>query len=146
MNFLTKISFILLLSVCWLTSVAQTDSIAVPAGEIISEMPAGLPGDTIYKPDIIYSPIPKVYEIAGLKVEGINHVDDYIVIANSGLSIGERVEVPGPILTAATKRLWRQGLYSSVKIYAEKAVGDKIWLVIYLKQQPRLSEMRFEGA
>ncbi|MCH5237594.1 MAG: outer membrane protein assembly factor BamA [Muribaculaceae bacterium] len=102
--------------------------------------------DTIYNPDIIYSPIPKVYEIAGIKVEGINHVDDYIIIANSGLSIGERVEVPGDILTMATKRLWRQGLYSSVKITAEKIAGDKIWLVINLKQQPRLSEIRFNGA
>ncbi|MCH5232781.1 MAG: outer membrane protein assembly factor BamA [Muribaculaceae bacterium] len=101
--------------------------------------------DTIYNPDIIYSPIPKVYEIAGIRVEGINHEDDYIIIANSGLSIGERVEVPGDILTAATKRLWRQGLYSSVKITAEKTLGDKIWLLIDLKQQPRLSELRFYG-
>ena len=101
--------------------------------------------DTIYDPDIIYSPIPKVYEIAGIRVEGIKHTDDYLIIANSGLSIGERVEVPGDFLTAATKRLWRQGLYSSVKISAEKTVGDKIWLVISLKQQPRMSEMRFEG-
>lgn len=102
-------------------------------------------GDTIYNPDIIYSPIPKVYEIAGIRVEGINPEDDYIIIANSGLSIGERVEVPGDILTAATKRLWRQGLYSSVKITAEKIYGNKIWLLIDLKQQPRLSELRFQG-
>lgn len=32
--------------------------------------------DTIYNPDIIYSPIPRSYEIAGINVEGINHVDD----------------------------------------------------------------------
>ena len=101
--------------------------------------------DTIYNPDIIYSPIPKTYEIAGIRVEGVNHTDDYIIIANSGLSIGEKVEVPGSVLTTATKRLWRQGLYSSVKITAEKMVGDKIWLVINLKQQPRLSELRFYG-
>ncbi|MCH5239147.1 MAG: outer membrane protein assembly factor BamA [Muribaculaceae bacterium] len=114
-------------------------SVKVYSQEIMSMV------DTIYNPEIIYSPIPKTYEIAGIRVEGINHTDDYIIIANSGLSIGERVEVPGPILTAATKRLWRQGLYSSVKITADKIAGDKIWLVISLKQQPRLSEMRFEG-
>ena len=124
----------ILLALCGLFAVfgatAQTESIAL---------------DTIFNPDIIYSPIPKVYEIAGIRVEGINHDDDYIIIANSGLSIGERVEVPGDFLTAATKRLWRQGLYSSVKISADKIYGDKIWLVISLKQQPRLSEIRFEG-
>jgi len=35
---------------------------------------SSLPGDTIFNPDIIYSPIPKSYEIAGINVEGINHV------------------------------------------------------------------------
>ena len=109
------------------------------------DIAAPLQTDTIYNPDIIYSPIPKAYEIAGIKVEGISHVDDYIIIANSGLSIGQRVEVPGDALTLATKRLWRQGLYSKVKISADKIAGDKIWLVISLMQQPRMTEMRFSG-
>lgn len=101
--------------------------------------------DTIYNPDIIYSPIPRSYEIAGISVEGINHVDDYIIIANSGLSVGERVNMPGDAITNATKRLWRQGLYSKVNITADKVVGDKVWLTIHLRQQPRMSEMRFAG-
>lgn len=104
-----------------------------------------LQGDTIFNPDIIYSPLPRSYEIAGIKVEGINHVDDYVIIANSGLSVGERVEVPGDAITNATKRLWRQGLYSRVNITADKMLGDKVWLTIHLLQQPRMSEMRFEG-
>ena len=115
MKILYKISAILLFLISPLLLRAQ-------------EYPAVAVSDTIYNPDIIYSPIPKVYEIAGIRVEGINHSDDYIIIGNSGLSIGEKVEVPGPILTAATKRLWRQGLYSSVKISADKIAGDKIWL------------------
>ncbi|MCH5223718.1 MAG: outer membrane protein assembly factor BamA [Muribaculaceae bacterium] len=132
MNVFQRLSILLLTLIASLGVNAQTEQTTVML-------------DTIYNPDIIYSPIPKVYEIAGIRVEGINHVDDYIIIANSGLTIGEKVEVPGAILTAATKRLWRQGLYSSVKISAEKAVGDKIYLVISLKQQPRLSEMRYNG-
>ena len=131
MNPIVKLSVFLFTVIASLTSWAQEEQTAVV--------------DTIYNPDIIYSPIPKAYEIAGIRVEGINHTDDYIIIANSGLSIGERVEVPGAILTAATKRLWRQGLYSSVKISAEKIAGDKIWLLISLKQQPRLTELRFQG-
>ena len=65
--------------------------LTVGASSKISAQEAAPVVDTIYNPDIIYSPIPKSYEIAGIKVEGINHVDDYIIIANSGLSIGERV-------------------------------------------------------
>ena len=105
-----------------------------------------MPVDTIYNPDIIYSPLPKSYEIAGIKVEGIDHVDDYVIVANSGLTVGERVNLPGDAITMATKRLWRQGLYSKVQITADKIAGDKVWLTIHLMQQPRMSEMRFSGA
>ena len=101
--------------------------------------------DTVYKPDIIYSPIPKKYEIAGISVSGIPSSDAYLIINHAGLSVGDRVEIPGDAITTATKRLWRQGLYSKVEINVVKTVGDKAWLEIVLRQQPRLSELRFEG-
>lgn len=123
-------------------------SITLAGAQSVSaqDVTPALPGDTIFNPDIIYSPIPRSYEIAGINVEGINHVDDYVIVANSGLSIGERVNIPGDAITAATKRLWRQGLYSRVNITADKMLGDKVWLTIHLRQQPRMSEMRFSGA
>ena len=106
---------------------------------------AQLATDTVYKPEIIYSPIPKTYEIAGISVEGIPSSDAYLIINHSGLSVGDRVEIPGDAITLATKRLWRQGLYSKVEINVEKTSGDKAWLQIVLRQQPRLSEIRYEG-
>ena len=101
--------------------------------------------DTIYNPDIIYSPIPKVYEIAGIKVTGVPDVEDYVIIGYSGLSVGERIEIPGEAISTAVKRFYRQGLYSKVEINLEKTVGDKAWLEISLKQQPRMAELRFNG-
>ena len=101
--------------------------------------------DTIYSPDIIYSPIPKEYEIAGIKVTGVPDVEDYVIIGYSGLSVGERVEIPGEAISTAVKRFYRQGLYSKVEINLEKTVGDKAWLEISLKQQPRMAEIRFTG-
>ncbi|MDE6811386.1 MAG: outer membrane protein assembly factor BamA, partial [Muribaculaceae bacterium] len=105
----------------------------------------GLPGDTIYNPEIIYSPIPHTYEIGGISVSGVSHVDDYVVIGYSGLSVGEKIEIPGDAITNAVKRFWRQGLYSKVEISVTKRVGDKVWLEIALRQQPRMSELRFVG-
>ena len=104
-----------------------------------------LANDTVYNPEVIYSPIPKTYEIAGISVSGIPQSDAYLIINHSGLSVGERVEIPGDAITLATKRLWRQGLYSKVEINVAKTSGDKAWLEIVLRQQPRLSELRFEG-
>lgn len=104
-----------------------------------------VPMDTIYNPNVIYSPIPKVYEIAGIKVSGVDHVDDYVIIGYSGLAVGEKIEIPGDAITNAVKRFYRQGLYSKVQIKLEKVVGDKAWLEIVLRQQPRLSEMKYIG-
>ena len=102
-------------------------------------------GDTIYNPEIIYSPIPRNYEIAGISVSGISHVEDYVIIGYSGLSVGEHIDIPGDAITNAVKRFWRQGLYSKVQITVEKMLGDKVWLNIALRQQPRMAELRYEG-
>ncbi len=101
--------------------------------------------DTIFNPDVIYSPIPKSYEIADISVTGVPTADDYLIIGYSGLSVGDRVEIPGDEISAAVKRFWRQGLYSKVQINVLKTVGDKVWLEIALQQQPRMSEMTFSG-
>lgn len=103
------------------------------------------PVDTIYNPDIIYSPLPKTYEIADIWVSGVPTSDDYLIIGYSGLSVGDRVEIPGDEISSAVKRFWRQGLYSKVQINVDKIAGDKVWLEIALKQQPRMSQMIFTG-
>lgn len=102
--------------------------------------------DTIYNPNVVYTLMPKSYEIAGIKVSGLpDSNDDYYVIGYTGLSVGDRVEVPGTAITNAVKRLYKQGLYSGVQIKAEKIAGDKVWLEICLRQQPRLSRIEFRG-
>ncbi|MBD5204485.1 MAG: outer membrane protein assembly factor BamA [Bacteroidales bacterium] len=101
--------------------------------------------DTIYNPEVIYSPIPRTYEIAGIEVKGVPNIEDYVIIGYSGLSVGDQVQIPGDDITNAVKRFWRQGLYSKVQIKVAKIAGDKAWLEIDLRQQPRMSELRFEG-
>lgn len=101
--------------------------------------------DTIYDPDIIYTAIPKSYQIAGIKVVGVDPEQQYLTIGYSGLAVGDRIDVPGDAITSAVKRFYRQGLYSKVQISADKIIGDKIWLTISLESQPRMSEIRFEG-
>lgn len=98
------------------------------------------------KPVILYtSGIPKKYEIAGIDVAGIKNYEDYILIGISGLSVGQTIAVPGEEITGAIKRYWRHGLFSDVKIYAEKIEGNKIWLKIELKQRPRITDIRYHG-
>lgn len=101
--------------------------------------------DTIYNPKIVFTGVPSKYEIAGIRVEGVENYEDNIIIGYSGLSIGQRVEIPGDDLKAAAKRFWRQGLFSKIQINVEKIYEDKAWLVFSLRQQPRISQVNYLG-
>ena len=96
-------------------------------------------------PVILYSATPKKYEIGGIKVEGVDNYEDYVLIGLSGLAVGQTITVPGDDITSAIKRYWRHGLFSDVRIEAEKIVGNKIYLKIVLSQRPRIAEIRSQG-
>lgn len=93
----------------------------------------------------IYYSSPKEYVIAGLDVQGIRYLDTQVLLQISGLSIGDKIMVPGDAITNSIKKLWNHGLFSDVKIAADKIVGDNIWLRISLQERPRLAEVNFSG-
>ncbi len=101
--------------------------------------------ETIENPEILYSSTPKKYEIAGIKVEGVTNYEDYVLIGLSGLSVGQTIKIPGTDITTAVKHYWRHGLFSDVRISADKIVGNKIYLKIFLTQRPRVSDIHFNG-
>lgn len=88
---------------------------------------------------------PKKYEIADIKVTDIDNYEDYVLIGISGLAVGQTITVPGDDITSAIKRYWRHGLFSDVKITAEKIEGNKIYLFIHLTLRPRITDIRFNG-
>ncbi len=103
------------------------------------------PVDTIYNPPVTYSGVPRTYELAGISVEGAPNYEDYIIIGYTGLRIGDRIEIPGNDITAAVKRLMRQGLFAQAQISIEKVADQKAWLKINLRTQPRISEVNYYG-
>ncbi len=106
---------------------------------------AQTPVDTVYNPTILYSGIPRTYEIADIKVNGAENYLDYVIIDYTGLKPGDRIEIPGDAITDASKNLWRQQLFSKVQIAVDKIAGDKVWLSINLRQQPRISSVEYHG-
>ena len=101
--------------------------------------------DTIYNPTILYNGTPKQYEIADIKVSGVKNYEDYVLIGISGLAVGQTISIPGDDITAALKRYWRHGLFSDVKIMADKIIGNKIYLSIQLTQRPRITDIVIHG-
>lgn len=97
------------------------------------------------KPVILYNGTPKKYEIADIKVSGVKNYEDYVLIGISGLAVGQTITVPGDDITSAVKRYWRHGLFSDVKITADKIVDNKIYLSIQLTQRPRITDIVIHG-
>jgi outer membrane protein insertion porin family len=88
---------------------------------------------------------PEEYTIAGITVSGVKFLEPNALIGISGLRIGQKVEIPGEVVTAAVKKLWDQGLFSDVRITVTGKEGENIWLDIFLQERPRLSSIKFEG-
>ena len=101
--------------------------------------------DTIYNPPVIYTSMPRTYQIAGIEVTGAQNYDDNTIIGFSGLKVGQKVEVPGQDLYNASHRLIRQGLFAQAQIKVAKTYGDEVWLIIALRTHPRISEINYYG-
>ena len=97
------------------------------------------------KPTVEYTRLPRAYTIESIAVEGAKNYDDYMLIGLSGLSIGQKVNIPGDEITEAVKRFWRNGLFSNVAIEVDSLVGNKAYLRIKLTQRPRVSQINYSG-
>ena len=101
--------------------------------------------DVIVKPEISYAGTPRQCEIGGIAVEGVEGYEDYVLASLSGLSVGQRISVPGNEITEAVNRYWRHGLFSKVSISADSIVGNKIYLRFSLGIRPRVSTINYIG-
>lgn len=88
---------------------------------------------------------PKDYIIKDITVSGIKYLDEKILINLSGLAAGQKIEVPGDVVTKALEKLWGQGLFSDVKITATEIKKDSISLNIFLQERSRLSDFEIHG-
>lgn len=88
---------------------------------------------------------PKEFEIGGITVSGVKYLDHSVLIHLSGLKVGDVILVPGEEITQSVEKLWKQGLFSDVRITATKIIGNRIFFDIYLLERPRLSKFSFTG-
>lgn len=89
------------------------------------------------------------FKILGISVEGNNTesgTETSAIINNSGLRVGDEITIPGEKVRLAIQRLWALRIFSDVQILQENQVGDGIYLLIRVKEYPRLSRVDIEGA
>lgn len=100
--------------------------------------------DTIYNPTVDYSS-PRKFEIGGVTVSGLKHLESDVLKRIAGLKTGDQIEIPGDQITKGVQKLYKQGLFSNIDISATKLIGQKIYLNIHLQERPRLSSVNYSG-
>jgi outer membrane protein insertion porin family len=90
---------------------------------------------------------PKEYIIAGIKITGTKYLDESLLISISGLTVGDKVSIPGgDNFSRAINKLWGQNLFSNVAIYFTKLAGNDLYIEINVTERPRLANFFFKGA
>ena len=87
----------------------------------------------------------KKYTINDIKVTGAQSFNEQTVIAFTGLKVGDRIYIPGEKLSAVTKKLWEQNLFSDIAFYVTNIDGEKADLELYIVELPKLNEVTIEG-
>lgn len=87
---------------------------------------------------------PKEYILGPIEVEA-SETDKNVIRLLSGLTSGDKIQIPGDKISEAIKNLWKQGLFEDVKIYLTKTIGDQAFLKIAVIEKPKLSKFSFRG-
>lgn len=100
--------------------------------------------DSLELPVYDYS-APQEYEIGAISVEGAFFAEQNAIIGVTGLSVGDKIRIPGPDIPRAIKNLWRLRLFTDVSIEQEKVIGDVIFLRLRVQEQPRFLRHSYRG-
>ena len=85
------------------------------------------------------------YKILGVSVEGNKYADAKTIILNSGLKVGEEIQVPGDATANVVKKLWALNIFSDVQIVIEKQMVDGVFLLIKVTEYPRIEKVELNG-
>ena len=85
----------------------------------------------------------KSVKVLGVSVEGNETTDSEIIKMTAGLLEGK--EISGDQIQTSIKQLWGLGIFSDIQLHLDREVGDGVFLVLKLKEYPRLESYTFEG-
>ena len=88
---------------------------------------------------------PKEYVIGGIEVDCSEYTDKNVIKLLSGISAGEKIQIPGDKISEVIKNLWKQSLFEDVKVSLVKIIGNDVFLKIAVIEKPKLSKFSFRG-
>jgi len=81
--------------------------------------------------------------LLGLAVEGNETTDAGLIVASSGLVVGE--PLTSEKIQSAIRQLWELELFSDVKVISEKQTGEGVYLCVRVLEYPRLEFVEMVG-
>ena len=88
---------------------------------------------------------PKEYVIGGLEVSGIQYLGKDQILSLTGLSVGDKITIPGEDISAIIKRIYIQRYFSDVSVHIDSVITDTAYIRFDLLERPRVSRWEFEG-
>jgi outer membrane protein insertion porin family len=87
----------------------------------------------------------KSYKILGISVEGNKTSDPQTIILNSGLKVGDEIQIPGDQTMNAIKHLYSLNIFSDIQILEDKQIADGIFITIKVEEYPRFEKVIIRG-
>ena len=90
---------------------------------------------------------PRNYVVGGIRVEGNQYFNQHQILQLTGLQEGQDITVPGEDVTGIVKRLVGQRYFEDVAVLVDSlsAKADTAWLVISVRERPRVSRWNYSG-
>ncbi len=88
---------------------------------------------------------PQTYRIVSITTTGNQLYDSRTIVNYSGLALGDEIAVPSDESREAIRKLWNLGLFSDISLLIDKVVGNEAYLVIDVKELPRVESVVIKG-
>lgn len=88
--------------------------------------------------------VPSV-KVLGLSVTGLQTIAENDVLARFPIKAGDEIKLSSPTISDAIKRLWKQRLFSDIKVEVARETAEGIYLQVIVKEYPILSKIVYEG-
>lgn len=85
------------------------------------------------------------YTIYSINVTGAQHFNPFLIKLYSNLTVNQEIKIPGNEIPKAIENLWKQGLFSDVKIAIDTIIDDKVAINIIVKERNKLSGFYING-
>ena len=86
-----------------------------------------------------------IYELGGISVKGLHKFEEETVKVYTGLTVGQKIKLPGDKLTSAIKKLYDTKQFSNIEIYIAKIDGNTAYLEFDVDELPQLNKVTIQG-